>query len=187
MRAEVTALVWDSMEISAFSHMEVKMFAAHLFHMLAMLAGRKSEDRQEINSAISHESLLVYVQQAILELIRQMKEENVSYTDHPEVNREIQYMLEHFKENIKVADLARLVSINVDYLSAVFGKKTGLTPIAYLQNIRIEQAKRLLLHSKLSVEEIASQTDFADDAYFIKVFKRLAGQTPSSFRRENNI
>ncbi|WP_162616250.1 response regulator transcription factor [Paenibacillus lutimineralis] len=185
--AEVIALIWGSMEISAFSHIEVKMLASHLLHMLAMLAGRKSEDRWEINSAVSHESLLVFVQQAIHEQIRQMKEENISYTDHPEVNRVIQYMLEHFKENIKVADLARLVSINVDYLSTVFGKKTGLTPIAYLQNIRIVQAKRLLLHSKLNVEEIAYQTGFSDNAYFIKVFKRVVGQTPSSFRRENNI
>ena len=93
-------------------------------------------------------------------------------------------MAEHYKENIKVTDLARLVAINVDYLSTVFGKKTGLTPIAYLRNLRIEQAKRLLLHSKLSVEEIANQTGFTDDAYFIKTFKRLVGQTPSSFRRE---
>lgn len=185
--AKVIALMWGSMEISAFSHIEVKMLAAHLLHMLAMLAGRKSEDRSEINSAVSHESLLVIVQQAIHEQIRQIKEENISYTDHPEVNRVIQYMLGHFKENIKVTDLAKLVSINVDYLSTVFGKKTGLTPIAYLQNIRIEQAKRLLLHSKLNVEEIAYQTGFADDAYFIKVFKRVVGQTPSSFRRANNI
>jgi two-component system response regulator YesN len=185
--AEVIALIWGSMEITAFSHIEVKMLASHLLYMLAMLGGLKSEDRCEITSAISHESLLVYVQQAIHEQIRQMKEENISYTDHPEVNRVIQYMLGHFKENIKVADLARLVSINVDYLSTVFGKKTGLTPIAYLQNIRIEQAKRLLLHSKLNVEEIAYQTGFSDNAYFIKVFKRVIGQTPSSFRRENNI
>jgi two-component system response regulator YesN len=185
--AEVTALMWKSMEASSFSHMEVKMLAAHLLHMLAMLAGRKSEYQQELDSAISHASLLVHVQQVIHMLIRQMKEEHVSYTDHPEVNRVIQYMLEHFKENIKIADLAKLVSINVDYLSTVFGKKTGLTPIAYLQNIRIEQAKRLLLHSKLNVEAIAFQTGFADDAYFIKVFKRMVGQTPNSFRRENNI
>ncbi|GGH28230.1 response regulator [Paenibacillus segetis] len=185
--ADVVAQMWDSMEASSFSHIEVKMLAAHLLHMLAMLAGRQSEERQELNSTISHESLLVYVQQAIRKLLREIKEENVSYTDHPEVNRVIQYMLEHFKENIKVADLARLVSINVDYLSTVFGKKTGQTPIVYLQNIRIEQAKRLLLHSKLNVEQIALQTGFADDAYFIKVFKRMVGQTPSSFRRENNI
>ncbi|MEK4237353.1 response regulator [Paenibacillus sp. FSL H7-0714] len=183
---EVTALMWKSMEASSFSHVEVKILAAHLVHMLAMLAGRKSEYRQELDSAISHASLLVHVQQVIHKLIQQMKEEHVSFTDHPEVNRVIQYMLEHFKENIKIADLAKLVSINVDYLSTVFGKKTGLTPIAYLQNIRIEQAKRLLLHSKLNMGEIAFQTGFADDAYFIKVFKRMVGQTPSSFRRENN-
>ncbi|WP_409346154.1 helix-turn-helix domain-containing protein [Paenibacillus sp. MBLB4367] len=185
--AEAAALMWESMEASSFSHMEVKMLAAHLLHILARLAGRKSEDRDGINSAVGHESLLVHVQQTIRELIRHLKEENVRFTDHPEVNRVIQYMLEHYKENIKVTDLAKLVAINGDYLSTVFGKKTGLTPIAYLQNIRIEQAKRLLLHTKLSVEEIAFQTGFADDAYFIKVFKRMVGQTPSSFRRENNL
>lgn len=185
--AEVATLIWEGMEASSFSHMEVKMLASHLLHILAMLAGRKSEDLEGINSAISHKSLLAHVLLTIRELIRHLKEEHVSFTDHPEVNRVIQYMLEHYKENIKVTDLAKLVAINVDYLSTVFGKKTGLTPIAYLQNIRIEQAKRLLLHAKLSVEEIAFQTGFADDAYFIKVFKRLVGQTPSSFRRENNI
>ncbi|TXK84886.1 helix-turn-helix domain-containing protein [Paenibacillus sp. N3.4] len=187
--AEAATVIWESMETSSFSHMEVKMLAAHLLHILAMLAGRKSEDLEgiNVNSAISHESLLSHVLQTIRDLIRHLKEEHVSFTDHPEVNRVIQYMLEHYKENIKVTDLAKLVAINVDYLSTVFGKKTGLTPIAYLQNIRIEQAKRLLLHAKLSVEEIAFQTGFADDAYFIKVFKRMVGQTPSSFRRENNI
>ncbi|OPA80848.1 hypothetical protein BVG16_00400 [Paenibacillus selenitireducens] len=185
--AEATTLMWESMEASSYSQMEVKMLANHLLHILTMLAGRKSEDREGINAAISHESLLAQVLQTIRELIRHLKEENVSFTDHPEVNRVIQYMLEHYKENIKVADLARLVAINVDYLSTVFRKKTGLTPVNYLQTIRIEQAKRLLLHSKLNVEEIAFQTGFADDAYFIKVFKRMVGQTPSSFRRENNI
>lgn len=185
--AEVTSQIWESMKESSFSHVEVKKSAVHLLHMLTMLAGRKPGDWAEIYSAVSHESLLAHVAQEIRELIRQKQEEHVSFTDHPEVNLVIQFMLEHYKENIKVTDLARQVAMNVDYLSTVFGKKTGLTPIAYLRNIRIEQAKRLLLHSKLSMEEIASQTGFTDDAYFIKIFKRLVGQTPSSFRRENNI
>lgn len=184
---EAAAQIWACMKASSFSHVEVKKRATYLLHLLTMLAGRKSEDGTEIYSAVSHESLLSHMLQAIRELIRQKREEDISYTDHPEVNRVIQYMTEHYRENIKVTDLARLVAINVDYLSTVFGKKTGLTPIAYLRNIRIEQAKRLLLHSKLSVEEIASQTGFTDDAYFIKMFKRLVGQTPSSFRREKNM
>ncbi|RED85109.1 response regulator [Cohnella phaseoli] len=182
--AEAAAQIWEGMKASSLSHVEVKKRATHLLHILTMLAGRKTEDETEVYSAVSHESLLAHALQAIRELIRHKREEDISYTDHPEVNRVIQYMAEHYKENIKVTDLARLVAINVDYLSTVFGKKTGLTPIAYLRNLRIEQAKRLLLHSKLSVEEIASQTGFTDDAYFIKTFKRLVGQTPSSFRRE---
>ncbi|MFD0712235.1 response regulator [Paenibacillus sp. GCM10027626] len=184
--AEAAARIWAYMQAASFSHVEVKKRASDLLHILMILAGRKAEDWSAVYAAVTHESLLAHVLQTIRELIRQKKEEHVNYTDHPEVNRAIQYMLEHYQENIKVTDLARLVAINVDYLSTVFGKKTGLTPIAYLRNIRIEQAKRLLLHSKLSVETIASQTGFTDDAYFIKVFKRLVGQTPSSFRREQN-
>jgi len=184
--AEAATQIWSWMKAASFSHVEVKKRAIDLLHIITILAGRKSEDWTEIYAAVSHVSLLEHVLQVMRELIRQKQEEHVNFTDHPEVNRVIQYMLEHYQENIKVTDLARLVAINVDYLSTLFGKKTGLTPIAYLRNIRIEQAKRLLLHSKLSVEVIASQTGFADDAYFIKVFKRLVGQTPSSFRREHN-
>ncbi|OUS67838.1 hypothetical protein B1748_35480 [Paenibacillus sp. MY03] len=191
--AETAALIWESMKRMSFSHIDVKQLAVRLLHVLEMLAGRNAEegadlykDEAYVNAAMSHESLLAQVQQTIQEHIRRKQEEKVSYTDHPEVNRVIQYMLEHYRENMKVTDLAKLVAINVDYLSTIFGKKTGLTPIAYLRNIRIEQAKRLLIYSKLSVEEIASQTGFADDAYFIKTFKRMTGQTPSSFRRDNN-
>lgn len=181
---EAAAQIWACMQASSLSHVEVKKRAIHLLHSLTMLAGQKTEDETEIYSAVSHEALLAYMLQAIRELIRRKREEAISYTDHPEVNRVMQYMAEHYRENIKVADLARLVAINVDYLSTVFGKKIGLTPIAYLRNIRIEHAKRLLLHSKLSIEEIASQVGFTDDAYFIKTFKRLVGPTPSAFRRE---
>lgn len=183
--AEAMAHMWACMEASSLSHIDVKVTAAHLLHVLSMLAGQKADGREGVFAAVSHKALLAHVQEAVRELIRQLKEQHVSYTDHPEVNRVIQYMLEHYGENIKVADLAQLVSMNVDYLSTVFGKKTGLTPIVYLQTIRMEQAKRLLLHTRLSVEEIAFQTGFADDAYFIKVFKRMVGQPPGAFRREN--
>ncbi|MDF2939224.1 MAG: two-component system response regulator [Paenibacillaceae bacterium] len=185
--AETAARMWACMEAVSFSHVDVKMTASRLLHVLFMLAGRKEEERDAVLAATSHQSLLSRVQETVRELIRQLKEQHVSYTDHPEVNRVIHYMLEHYGENIKVADLAKLVAMNVDYLSTVFGKKTGLTPIAYLQTIRMEQAKRLLVHTRLSVEEIAFRTGFADDAYFIKVFKRMAGQTPSVFRRENQL
>jgi two-component system response regulator YesN len=87
-----------------------------------------ARDALQINSAISHESLLVYVQQAIHELIRQMKEER----------------------KCQLYRSSRDEPGDSIYAGAFQG-----TPIAYLQNIRVEQAKRLLLHSKLKVEEIA--------------------------------
>ncbi|MNT78715.1 Exoenzyme S synthesis regulatory protein ExsA [compost metagenome] len=103
------------------------------------------------------------------------------------VNRLILHMQKHYRENLKISDLAGLVSMNVDYISTVFGKKTGMTPVLYLQNIRVEQAKRMLLSSKLSVSEIALQSGFADDAYFIRFFKRLTGHTPSAYRKMNGF
>lgn len=183
---EVLHQIWDMMRAKSCSHVEVKRTAVHLLNLVTRLGEALGRKWREVYAAVRHEALLQYVVTEIRSLIRKLHEEYACYTDHPEVNRVIQYMLENYKNNIKVSDLAKLAAFNVDYLSTVFGKKTGLTPIAYLRNIRVEQAKRLLMQSKLSVEEIASETGFTDDAYFIKVFKRLVGQTPSSFRREHN-
>jgi two-component system response regulator YesN len=181
---DAAASLWRAMEALHLPHIQVRLTSLRLVRTLVMLSGGK-EDHASLWEEDSHAASLAHILRFIPELLRQMSFSGYEMTDHPEVNQLIRYMREHYREEIRVADLARLISMNVDYLSTVFGKKTGLTPIAYLQNIRVEQAKQLLLRSKLSIGQIASETGFADDVYFIRLFKRLTGLTPSAFRKRN--
>lgn len=56
--------------------------------------------------------------------------------------------------------------------------------LAYLTNIRMEQAKKLLLATPLSIADISAQSGYADYRVFTKVFKKTEGVTPSQYRRE---
>ena len=65
-----------------------------------------------------------------------------------------------------------------------FTKATGYTPIAYVQNLRIEEAKRRLEGGEESVDEICWAVGYEDPAFFRRLFKRMTGITPSAYRRK---
>jgi AraC-like DNA-binding protein len=62
-----------------------------------------------------------------------------------------------------------------------------VTPIQYLTQIRIRVSVQLLITSELSVSEIANQVGFRSSNYFSKVFKKLIGVTPGSYRKYNKV
>ncbi|CAH1200771.1 putative response regulatory protein [Paenibacillus plantiphilus] len=101
---------------------------------------------------------------------------------HPEVKKIIQYIDEHYDEEITLASLSRHVMMGENYVSALFKKKTGETLIHYLHRIRIEKAIALLLTTDLPVNQVGQNVGFMNDNYFIKIFKRITGTTPSQYR-----
>jgi transcriptional regulator GlxA family with amidase domain len=64
-----------------------------------------------------------------------------------------------------------------------FKNATGTTLIDYLQNLRIEEAKRLLETSQTSVDNISVAVSYEDPSFFRRLFKRRTGLTPSQYRR----
>jgi transcriptional regulator GlxA family with amidase domain len=64
-----------------------------------------------------------------------------------------------------------------------FANATGLSPIQYVQHLRIDQAKRWLEKSRLPVDEVSWQIGYEDPAFFRRLFKRLTGMTPSAYRK----
>lgn len=94
------------------------------------------------------------------------------------------YMQEHLSEEISLAVLADEFHLNPHYISQLFKNEIGVGFLAYMTNIRIEKAKKLLLSTALSVTEISSYAGYSDYRVFTKVFKKTEGITPSQFRRE---
>ena len=64
-----------------------------------------------------------------------------------------------------------------------FKAATGSSLIDYLQNLRIEEAKRSLENTDLPIEEISERVGYSDASFFRRLFKRLTGLTPSHYRR----
>ncbi|MGN1116346.1 MAG: helix-turn-helix domain-containing protein [Candidatus Ornithomonoglobus sp.] len=95
----------------------------------------------------------------------------------------MRYMQEHLSEEISLSVLADEFHLNPQYISQLFKNEIGVGFLAYLTNIRIEKAKKLLLSTALSVTEISSRVGYGDYRVFTKVFKKTEGITPSQFRR----
>ena len=80
--------------------------------------------------------------------------------------------------------LCRISGYSPSRLSAVYKSRFGISPINDLINIRMEQAKRLLIYSSSSVGEVAEEVGFSSIYYFSKLFKRREGVSPQEYRKE---
>jgi AraC-like DNA-binding protein len=91
----------------------------------------------------------------------------------------------HAFERVRIADLAAEVGVSPFTFFRQFKHDAGTTPLAYISELRLERAKRLLLSSKLPVEVIAQRVGFDDAAYFSRFFRRNTGRPPTSFRADS--
>lgn len=98
--------------------------------------------------------------------------------------RAVAYLKQAYPEKITLADAARYVGFSPAYLSRIFSQEMGETFFGYLTRLRVEQAARLLLGTKMPVGEVCSAVGFEDQSYFIKVFRRQMGATPGQYRKK---
>ncbi len=88
------------------------------------------------------------------------------------------YIRQHYREDLTRNDLAEVVHITPNYLSKRFHTETGMSLREYINQLRIEDAKRLLLSTNITISEIASEVGFDNISYFSTVFRKLCGVSP---------
>jgi transcriptional regulator GlxA family with amidase domain len=102
---------------------------------------------------------------------------------HDEVVAQVQQWLQsNLSTPLSIARLAETVQMSPRTLSRRFKRATGLTPISYLQSLRVAGARDLLRHSNLSVGEIAWRLGVQDVSYFSQLFRRHCGMSPLKYR-----
>lgn len=94
------------------------------------------------------------------------------------------YVNEHYMEDISPQILAERFHINVSYLSQLLKKESGITYTEYLTKLRIKHACRLLGTTDTKIGEIAEKVGFHDYFYFTRVFKKTMNMSPSEYRGE---
>ena len=106
---------------------------------------------------------------------------NVDHID-PRVSWTVAHMQRHLAEHMAITELATRVNLSPSRFRALFTAQTGVGPAQYLQWLRLRRARLLLERTFLSVKEVMSLVGYNDPSHFTRDFRRLHGNTPSSFR-----
>ncbi|OAB47884.1 response regulator transcription factor [Paenibacillus antarcticus] len=100
------------------------------------------------------------------------------------LSRIYDYVNENYAQDIMLSELAAELHLNYSYLSYYFKQQTNENLTTYINKVRIEHAKQLLLNWDLSISEISRMTGFSEHNYFSKVFKKITGMTPAEYRNQ---
>jgi AraC family transcriptional regulator len=94
-----------------------------------------------------------------------------------------EFLHDEMARNPGVAELSHVVGMNVHHFSRMFKRSTGLTPHRYLNEVRLERAKRLLTNGAMMIIDVALDTGFASPSQFTAFFRKRTGLTPTQYRR----
>lgn len=100
------------------------------------------------------------------------------------INQLTRYLQEHLSEEISLSVLADEFHLSAQYISQLFKSEIGVNFLTYLTNIRMENAKKLLLATSLPISDISERSGYGDYRVFTKAFKKSEGVTPSQYRRD---
>ena len=92
------------------------------------------------------------------------------------------YMLEHYAEDISLADICDKFGINASYFSKKFKEEIGMNFVDLLTSIRLDAAAQLLLNTRNSVAQISKSVGINDAKYFSKLFHNSYGMNPTEYR-----
>ena len=108
---------------------------------------------------------------------------NLTDVKHVDViYRAVDHVRKNFDRRLTLEETASNVFLSPAYFSRIFKEETGDNFNLYVNRVRIEAAKKLLLNEKIPLVDISTMVGFEGQSYFSKVFKKMTGVTPGKFR-----
>ena len=98
------------------------------------------------------------------------------------INISIGFMQKHIDEMLTLKAMAEWVNLSSSHFSFLFKKKTGFSPIEYFNHLKVQKACQYLLFTDLRVKEIADKLGIEDSYYFSRMFTKLMGMSPGTYR-----
>jgi AraC-like DNA-binding protein/ligand-binding sensor protein len=104
------------------------------------------------------------------------------HSESPQITKARSFIQEHQDEDLSLEQVARAVNMSAFYFCKMFKKATGMTFTDYLARVRVEKVKNLLLNPHKRISEAAFEAGFQSLSQFNRVFRRVAGESPTTYR-----
>lgn len=140
----------------------------------------------------SDSELILTLEEALERCRREMRRQHRLHSGAPQqmeisridiVRKKIQrYIAEHYSEIISMQDVAHAMNYSDTHFCRLFKQCFNINFSVYLNEFRVEQAKQMLANTNLTVKEVSISCGYRDTSYFIRVFRRFTGTTPSDYR-----
>ena len=184
--SEEEKCIFDNFSLSASSFNIEENQKEELMQIAILLEHRVNDAKeQQTNAVVDH------LTEAIIAMIAEAVQERNSLQTtlnprHVEIVLSFRKLLAgHLSTHRQPSYYASLLNISTVYLNEVVKKVTGMSTALYIKSELVLQAKRMLVHTNLSVKEIAYKLGFDDFAYFSRLFSKATEVSPTEFRQKN--
>lgn len=120
----------------------------------------------------------------LIAMVTQFKEELIETLNDDEFRDVLDYIEKKCTSGISVQELAELKNISISLLTRKFKLKTGMTPVQYINQRKVELVKDYLKKKEYTLREIADLTGFSNENYMVRMFKKITGKTITDYRKE---
>lgn len=180
-----------------FSHTaDIRLIKAHVIEMMGYLVRSALEESPHMSSLIekNHSWMTEIIDAADFEKLSNVVADalddfmrNIYLQGHSRANETVSkilnYLGDHFHEPVRLNALAGETGLSTFRIAHLVKEVTGKTVLQHVHQLRVQEALRLLEQSELNCTDIAYETGFGDQSYFIKQFRKWMGITPARYRR----
>lgn len=152
--------------------------------IIAYTIENKESGFQYISSLKKMEDIIKWMMALARSICDELLLTNQDYSNRL-VRESKSYMKEHIEEKLSLSEVADFLGINASYLSLIFKKYSGIGFTDYVNQKKMEYAKKLLGTRDLKIYEVADKMGYENAYYFSKVFKKYNGMTPKEFIARN--
>lgn len=169
----------------AFEH----HFKSERVEELCLEAYRCSEAYKLETSDLNAAKLRLAVLVLLVELcdkhtLQSSKQETVQKSSEEYVKKALEYLAEHYTEQVALEDVARVCGVTKYHLAREFKRYTGQTVFTYINTLRCKKAE-ICISQGMTVTEASGESGFESISYFSRTYKRLMGHSPSSEKSKN--
>ena len=124
-----------------------------------------------------------------MQLIRKLHEtvREAESDNERKIRTAVRFIQDNYRSDLNMAVVSNYVSMNYSLFSALFKKCTGSNFVSYIRDLRMEEAKHLLVTTDDSITGISGKVGYDNAKHFMKSFKQVTGMTPSEFRRNHSF